>query len=142
MLDELAEPIRDFITFDKKGILSKRASLKYQVKSLQPWLHFDCVDNNKLLFKAHDLQLRGEGPTLHLAAQRGKNFVFEGFVNIGYSFGFGIIRGYLKIPEDYYRLGIVIKKERVVQIRTEKELFESSIKLTAPIMCIIGLLDN
>ncbi len=126
---------------EKKGLFSRKISIDYKVGSYDSWLHFNHPSDEDLSFRIHSLEFgkerQGEAAFLHTAVQRGKDVIFEGFINQLHFLGFKRIRGYLEVPSEYYKLGIVVNNGRVNELITTQEMFEMSSKLFIPLFFLI-----
>jgi|TARA_Y100000310_G_scaffold244826_1_gene249724 hypothetical protein len=121
-LRSLLQAFYDMRTFDLEGVFSNKISLNYKATSEQPWIFFDCIDNDMFSFKAHDLHLREDSLSWHLAAQRNKKIKFEGFVNKLYHLDIGSLRGDMTMYGGFRDLGVLIKKGKVINLRRKEEI--------------------
>jgi hypothetical protein len=139
-LAKFCQDCNDFRSFNCRSLLYKKINLDYSAASDQPWLYFNCKDNEKYSFKIHDLQLKEDSTYWHLAAQRKKKAVFNGFISHFYDLGIGTLRGYIS-PKDEMsynqRLGVYVRAGKVIGTRTEKEIYESMHSLTS---IVVGLI--
>ena len=142
MVLEIFEIIREIFyyhsLFERKGLLSKRIKINYKADSYDPWLNFNHPSDEDLSFRIHNLEFgnerQGEAAFLHTAIQRGKDIEFKGFINRLHILGFKRIRGYLEVPSEHYRIGVVVNKGRVTELMTTKEISEISSKLMLPLL--------
>jgi len=128
----MIELFQDYRDFNKESIFCKNILLEYKAVSEQPWVYFNCLDNELYSFRIHDLQLGNreaneESIFWHLTAQNNEKITFKGFVNKLYSKGIGSLRGYLNTEICYCRTGIVVKSNKIVKVRTHKQLSENSL---------------
>ncbi len=123
LIEDLTIFAMDFRAFEQPGILSKKVTLNYRGESRQPWLDMICLEDEKYSFKAHELELGPkEAVYWNLAAQHGKEIVFEGYKDMFYSSGLGKLRGYLSLKDGYPKTGLWIKKGRVRRVRPKEEM--------------------
>jgi hypothetical protein len=119
-----------------KGLFSKKITMDYEAGSYDPWLNFNCLSDEDLSFRVHNLEFgkerQDEATFLHTAVQRGKGVRFNGFINRFHFLGSKRIRGYLEVPSEHYRLGVVVNNGRVTELITTKEMYEipSTLMLT------------
>ena len=102
--------------FENKDIFSRIIFLSYKAISEQPWLYFNCLEKDKYSFKIHDLEMENESMLWHLAAQKDEKVEFEGFLTLG------SLRGYLTVPEENYKIGVVVKSGRIRKLIGKEEL--------------------
>ena len=125
---------------ERKGLFSKKITIDYEAGSCDPWLNFNCLSEEYLSFKVHNLEFGKEGQDeatfLHTAVQRGKNVRFNGFINRFHFLGFKRIRGYLEVPSEHYRLGVVVDNGRVSELITTKEMHEIPSRLMLTLLFI------
>jgi len=126
--------------FYHKGLFSKKVSLNYEAVSNQPWVGFNCKENNKYSFRIHDLEI-GEKELIywHGSAQKNKEIKFNGFENIFSYFGDAKLRGILSIPEDNQRLGIYMEKGRINKLKTQEQLYGDE---TNALVMFFSLIEN
>ena len=111
--------------FEKGGTFHRRFTSKYEGVSHQPWFLFKCVEDSRLSFTVHDLELgEKEAGYWHLASQRGKEISFEGRVSLLYHQGIGDIRGSLCIEGDEHKISVKAKSGRIIRAVTQKQVME------------------
>ena len=144
MVLEIFEEVRKLFyyhsLFERKGLFSKKITINYKADSCDPWLHFNYPPDEDLSFRVHNLEFgkerQDEATFLHMAVQRGKDVTFNGFINRLHILGFKRIRGYLEVPSEHYKLGVVVNKGRVTELRTTKEIYEVPSKLMLSLLFI------
>ena len=140
MIEEFVQSLREFlryrVLFESGGPLSRRVSINYGAVSSNPWICFNHPSDEDLSFRIHNLEFgeerQGEAMLLHTSVQKGKQVVFNGFVSRLHFLGKNKMRGYIEIPSDYYRLGVVVNDGRVTEMITTGEMTERCSKLILP----------
>lgn len=118
MGDSFIKHLRYHGLFENKDLFSRRICLNYKAISEQPWLYFNCLEEDKHSFKIHNLEMN-ESMLWHLAAQKDEKVEFEGFLTLG------SLRGYLAVPEENYKIGVVVRSGRIEKLINQKELEET-----------------
>jgi len=119
----------DYYSMMHKGIFAKKILLNYELKSKQPFLYADCLDDENYSFNIHDLEMGNETMYWHFAAQKCAKANFEGFANIFYPH-IGSFRGFLKMEEGSQRLGLVVdSNQRIKKILTDEVLCEMDLDM-------------
>jgi hypothetical protein len=123
--------ISNHLDFESGGILSKPVSLEYRVQGHQPWAIFECLENEAYNFAVHELQfgvMEGNSAAVYwILASKEKKVEFQGFANRLYPH-IGLLRGYLSVPKDNYKMGIQVRKGGILKLKTQKELIEDSLE--------------
>ncbi|MEK6896990.1 MAG: hypothetical protein AABW93_00485 [Nanoarchaeota archaeon] len=139
-LETLEEIFHYHFLFNRKSPFSKEIEIAYEVGSYDPWLYFTHPSDEDLSFRIHNLEFGQDGQDeaafLHTSAQRGKEIKFKGFVNRLKFLGFRRIRGYLEVPSEHYKLGIVVNNGRVTELITTKEMHEIPSRLMLTLLSI------
>lgn len=77
---------------ERKGPLSKKIRVNYKAVSSDLWVNLIHPSDEKLSFRIHNLEFghekEGEAAFLHTAVQRGKEVLFNGFMNRLHFLGF------------------------------------------------------
>jgi len=137
ILETLEEIYYCHSLFIAGGPLSKKIKINYKVGSYDPWLHFIHPSDDDLSFRIHNLEFGKDGQCeaafLHTATQRGKEIIFNGFMNRLHFLGFKRIRGYIEVPIDHYRMGIVANKGRIEELVTAQKMGEIASKIMGPL---------
>ena len=141
---EIFEAVRKLFYYhfllERKGLFSEKITIDYKVGSYDPWLHFNYPPDENLSFRVHNLEFgkerQDEATFLHTAVQRGKDIRFNGFINRFHFLGFKRIRGYLEVPSEHYRLGVVVDNGRVSELITTKEMHEIPSRLMLTLLFI------
>jgi hypothetical protein len=124
-IDPWVRFIENGVNFEFRGLLTKRVGLDYSVIHQQPWALFDCTNDKKYSFRIHELQFgleEGNKEAAYwLTAQ--KKARLEGHAGLFYP-RFGLLRGYLSVPEDCHKIGVQVKSGSVAMLRTQKQLNE------------------
>ena len=113
--NNLIKSLRYHSLFEEGGIFSKKISLNYKAISKQPWLNFNCLEKDKYSFRIHELEMGDEAMLWHVAAQQNKKVNFQGFLT------FGNLRGYLTIPRENYKIGVLVNSGRIEKLVNQKE---------------------
>ncbi len=144
MISEFLEAAREMFyhhsLLERKGLLSKRIEIDYKAGSYDPWLHFNHPSDEDLSFRIHNLEFgmerQDEAAFLHTAVQRGKEVRFNGFISIIHFLGSKRIRGYLEVPSEHYKLGLVVNNGRVTELITSRESYETASRIMLSLLFI------
>lgn len=133
-LDDAMRPFMQMVRYEKGGLFSKAVRLDYKGISNQPWLSFRCLTDDAYSFNIHDLQMPDEFIYWHGAAKREKTMTFEGHVNHLYRRGIGALRGYMKVDDDPWKLGVYVINGKLIDVLTEKQRTKNMESFMAMIM--------
>lgn len=137
--NNLIKLLQHYSLFEGGGLFSKKISLSYKAISKQPWLNFNCLEKDKYSFKIHELEMGDEAMLWHVAAQQNKKVSFQGFLT------FGNLRGYLTIPRENYKIGVLVNSGRIEKLVNQKEIeemYDVSFSFIAPFFYNIATQKN
>jgi hypothetical protein len=124
----------DYVTYRRKGLLSKKIPGGYSIVNDGNQLYFNCPDD-RFSFKIHHLEL-GDDATFWQGAVHKNRAQFTGFVSRLDSRN---LRGVLEAPSKNKSLGLAIQSGRVQRINPNVNAFMDNMEMFVNSLSILGI---